>query len=57
MKCTTYQLMRLVESTIEVGCQGKQMTASFLGVEKASDHVWREGVIYKLTEILIATFV
>ena len=47
---STHQLMRLVECI--TGCQGKQTTAIFLDVEKAFVHVWHEGVLYKLTEVL-----
>ena len=45
--------MRLVECITEAGYQGKQTTAIFLDVEKAFDRVWHEGVLYKLTEVLL----
>ena len=53
---STHQLMRLVECITEAGCQGKQTTAIFLDVEKAFHRVWHEGVLYKLTEVLLLDY-
>ncbi|GFW60001.1 RNA-directed DNA polymerase from mobile element jockey [Trichonephila clavipes] len=45
---TTHQLLRVME-TIKSGLKNKKSTgAVFLDIQKAFDHVWREGLIFKL---------
>lgn len=33
--------------------QGKQITILFLDIAKAFDHIWHEGVLFKVKEVLL----
>ena len=49
----THELMCFVETVANASCSQKQTVTIFLDINKAFNHVWYPGLLYRLIEILL----